>query len=179
VTVRRAGPDQHVGQSPCQCVTPDDVLIQLFPPDDVRLSLETCRGRKINTLKKVKKVRQVGCKSRISKTVLLFGTMSIVVGVFKHKISGTTVIRYEGWHLAECLRPVWTTSHSSTYERELEVCSRFVFSNARPSHRFERSKCFHFRVKQSKKSDVLKVRSQGERSGDGWVDVQWELNCLD
>jgi hypothetical protein len=30
------------------------------------LSLETCRGRKINTLKKVKKVRQVGCKSRIS-----------------------------------------------------------------------------------------------------------------
>jgi hypothetical protein len=39
-------------------------LIQLFPPDDERLSLETCRGRKINTLKKVKKVRQVGCKSR-------------------------------------------------------------------------------------------------------------------
>jgi len=28
-------------------------------------------------------------------------------------------------------------------------------------------------------SDVLKVKSQGERSGDGWVDVQWELNCLD
>jgi hypothetical protein len=27
----------------------------LFPPDDERLSLETCRGRKINTLKKVKK----------------------------------------------------------------------------------------------------------------------------
>jgi hypothetical protein len=39
----------------------------LFPPDDERLSLETCRGRKINTLKKVKKVRQVGCKSRIVK----------------------------------------------------------------------------------------------------------------
>jgi hypothetical protein len=38
----------------------------LFPPDDERLSLETCRGRKINTLKKVKKVRQVGCKSRIN-----------------------------------------------------------------------------------------------------------------
>jgi hypothetical protein len=37
----------------------------LFPPDDERLSLETCRGRKINTLKKVKKVRQVGCKSRV------------------------------------------------------------------------------------------------------------------
>jgi hypothetical protein len=36
----------------------------LFPPDDERLSLETCRGRKIKTLKKVKKVRQVGCKSR-------------------------------------------------------------------------------------------------------------------
>jgi hypothetical protein len=36
------------------------VLIQLFSPDDERLSLETCRGGKINTLKKVKKVRQVG-----------------------------------------------------------------------------------------------------------------------
>jgi hypothetical protein len=36
------------------------VLIQLFPPDDERLSLETCRGGKINTLKKVKKGRQVG-----------------------------------------------------------------------------------------------------------------------
>jgi hypothetical protein len=36
----------------------------LFPPDDERLSLETCRDRKINTLKKNEKVRQVGCKSR-------------------------------------------------------------------------------------------------------------------
>jgi hypothetical protein len=37
------------------------VLIQLFPPDDERLSLETCRGGKINTLKKVKKkMFQVG-----------------------------------------------------------------------------------------------------------------------
>jgi hypothetical protein len=45
----------------------------LFPPDDDRLSLETCRGRKINTLKKVKKVRQVGCKSR--------NTISAFVGV--------------------------------------------------------------------------------------------------
>jgi hypothetical protein len=35
-------------------------LIQLFPPDDGRLALETRRGRKINTLKKVRKVRQVG-----------------------------------------------------------------------------------------------------------------------
>jgi hypothetical protein len=35
------------------------VLIQLFPPDDERLSLETFRGEKINTLKKVNKVRQV------------------------------------------------------------------------------------------------------------------------
>jgi hypothetical protein len=35
------------------------VLIQLFPPDDERLSLETCRSGKINTLKK-EKVRQVG-----------------------------------------------------------------------------------------------------------------------
>jgi hypothetical protein len=47
-----------------QCVISEDVLIQLFPPDDERLSLETCRGRKINTLKKVKKVRQVSRKSR-------------------------------------------------------------------------------------------------------------------
>jgi hypothetical protein len=47
-----------------QCVIPEDLLIQLFSTDDERLSLETCRGRKINTLKKVKKVRQVGCKSR-------------------------------------------------------------------------------------------------------------------
>jgi hypothetical protein len=31
------------------------VLIQLIPPDDERLSLETCRVGKINTLKKVKK----------------------------------------------------------------------------------------------------------------------------
>jgi hypothetical protein len=30
------------------------VLIQLFPPDDERLSLETCTGGKINTLKKEK-----------------------------------------------------------------------------------------------------------------------------
>jgi hypothetical protein len=42
---------------PDQCVIPDDVLIQLFPPDDEHLSLETCGGRKANTLKKV---RQVG-----------------------------------------------------------------------------------------------------------------------
>jgi hypothetical protein len=35
------------------------VLIQLFPPDDERLSLETRRGGKINTLKK-EKMRQVG-----------------------------------------------------------------------------------------------------------------------
>jgi hypothetical protein len=37
-----------------------DRTIQLFPLDDERLSLETCRGGKINTLKKVKKVHQVG-----------------------------------------------------------------------------------------------------------------------
>jgi hypothetical protein len=56
VTVRHAGqeenPDQHAGQSPCQCVIPEDVLIQFFPPDDERLSLETWRGGKINALKK-------------------------------------------------------------------------------------------------------------------------------
>jgi hypothetical protein len=38
----------------------------LFPPDDERLSLEACRGGKINTLKKVEKVRQVGYKSGIA-----------------------------------------------------------------------------------------------------------------
>jgi hypothetical protein len=32
----------------------------LFPPDDERLSLETCRGERINTLKKVNMVCQVG-----------------------------------------------------------------------------------------------------------------------
>jgi hypothetical protein len=31
----------------------------LFPPDDERLSLETCRGGKINTLKKKKGVKLV------------------------------------------------------------------------------------------------------------------------
>jgi hypothetical protein len=49
----------------------------LFPPDDERLSLETCRGRKINTLKKVKKVRQVGCKSRIVLYEILQNLMHI------------------------------------------------------------------------------------------------------
>jgi hypothetical protein len=43
-------PDQHAGQSPCQCFIPEDVLTELFPPDDERFSLETCRGVKINTL---------------------------------------------------------------------------------------------------------------------------------
>jgi hypothetical protein len=33
-------PDQHVGQLPCQCVIPEDVLIKLFPPDDERLRLK-------------------------------------------------------------------------------------------------------------------------------------------
>jgi hypothetical protein len=41
-------------------------LIQLFPPDDERLSLETCRGGKINTWKKVKKVCQVDWKPTIA-----------------------------------------------------------------------------------------------------------------
>jgi hypothetical protein len=42
-------------------------LIQLFPPDDERLSLETCRGGKINTLKKVKK-----CVKLVENPQLLF-----------------------------------------------------------------------------------------------------------
>jgi hypothetical protein len=37
---------------PPECVIPDDVLIQFGPPDDEHLLLETCRGIKINTLKK-------------------------------------------------------------------------------------------------------------------------------
>jgi hypothetical protein len=35
-----------------ECVIPDDVLIQLGPHDDEHLLLETCRGIKINTLRK-------------------------------------------------------------------------------------------------------------------------------
>jgi hypothetical protein len=35
-----------------ECVIPDDVLIQFGPPDDDYLLLETCRGVKINTLRK-------------------------------------------------------------------------------------------------------------------------------
>ena len=47
-------PDSH----PLECVTPDGVLIQVGPPDDEHLLLETCRGIEINTLKKG--VHQVG-----------------------------------------------------------------------------------------------------------------------
>jgi hypothetical protein len=50
VLVRNSTPDSHLAS-----VIPEDVLIQLFPPDDERFSLETCTGGKINTLKKVKK----------------------------------------------------------------------------------------------------------------------------
>ena len=35
-----------------ECVIPDGVLIQVGPPDDEHLLLETCRGVEINTLKK-------------------------------------------------------------------------------------------------------------------------------
>ena len=45
----RAGlPDSH----PLECVIPDGVLIQVCPPDDEHLLLETCRDVEINTLKK-------------------------------------------------------------------------------------------------------------------------------
>ena len=37
---------------PLDCVIPDGVLIQVGPPDDEHLLLETCRGVEINTLKK-------------------------------------------------------------------------------------------------------------------------------
>ena len=35
-----------------ECVIPDSVLIQVDPPDDEHLLLETCRGVEINTLRK-------------------------------------------------------------------------------------------------------------------------------
>jgi hypothetical protein len=37
--------DPHVSHPP-ECVIPDDVLIQVGPPDDEHLLLETCRGMK-------------------------------------------------------------------------------------------------------------------------------------
>ena len=37
---------------PLECVIPDGVLIQVGPPDDEHLLLETCRGVEINTLRK-------------------------------------------------------------------------------------------------------------------------------
>jgi hypothetical protein len=46
-------------------------LIQLFPPDDERLSLETCRGRKINTLKKVKKCVKLVVNPEVLTSVFL------------------------------------------------------------------------------------------------------------
>jgi hypothetical protein len=63
------------------------VLTQLFPPDDERLSLETCRGGKINTLKKVKKsasswlkihncLRMHGQQNMKKKSVIPTGTYS-------------------------------------------------------------------------------------------------------
>jgi hypothetical protein len=55
-------------------------LIQLFPPDDERLSLETCRGGKINTLKKVKK-----CVKLVENPQWLY--------VFKSQISREFVIK--------------------------------------------------------------------------------------
>ena len=38
--------------SSLECVIPDGVLIQVGPPDDEHLLLETCRGVEINTLEK-------------------------------------------------------------------------------------------------------------------------------
>ena len=37
---------------PLECVVPDGVLIQVGPPDDEHLLLETCRGVEINTMEK-------------------------------------------------------------------------------------------------------------------------------
>ena len=37
---------------PPECVIPDGVLIQVVPPHDEHLLLETCRGVEINTLRK-------------------------------------------------------------------------------------------------------------------------------
>ena len=40
------------GVHPLECVIPDGVLIQVGPPDDEHLLLETCSGVEINTMKK-------------------------------------------------------------------------------------------------------------------------------
>ena len=45
-------PDSHT----LECVIPDGVLIQVGPPDDEHLLLETCTGVEINTLKIVHQV---------------------------------------------------------------------------------------------------------------------------
>jgi hypothetical protein len=54
-----------------ECVIPDEVLIQFGPPDDEHLLLETCRGIKINTLKRVHQV----------------GHYPELLGVYRHRIS--------------------------------------------------------------------------------------------
>jgi hypothetical protein len=48
VPVKTGTADSH---SP-ECVIPDDVVIQFGPPDVGHLLLETCRGIKINTIRK-------------------------------------------------------------------------------------------------------------------------------
>ena len=44
-------PDRHASH-PLESVIPDGVLIQVGPPDDEHLLLETCRDVEIKTLKK-------------------------------------------------------------------------------------------------------------------------------
>ena len=56
---RKTGESPHCHRCSCsphshplECVIPDGVLIQVGPPDDEHLQLETCRGVEINTLKR-------------------------------------------------------------------------------------------------------------------------------
>jgi hypothetical protein len=61
----------------------------LFPPDDERLSLETRRGREINTLKKAKKVSQVGYN--IQKCLRMHGQQNIKFCIFHNCCAGVLV----------------------------------------------------------------------------------------
>ena len=51
-SVVKPGSDLNNLTQSVKCVIPDGVLIQVGPPDDEHLLLETCRGVEINTLKK-------------------------------------------------------------------------------------------------------------------------------
>jgi hypothetical protein len=73
----------------------------LFPPNNERLSLETCRGKKTNTLKKVKKVRQVGCNSRTSLSYLESQTKLLTHRLNDGKINETNDRQIESLSLED------------------------------------------------------------------------------